>query len=170
MTAGMKPLPRRRVSSLLSEETILMMRVPSLRACALAAVLAASVPAITQAADRPSGTIRFRGGSVAFLAGVNWGGGTLYFQGKQYPIQVSGLSVGAIGAKSFDLRGSVYHLHRVQDIEGTYAAANASATVGGGAGVLSMQNGAGVLIRAQSTSLGAHASLGPSGVSIRLRR
>jgi hypothetical protein len=151
----------------LSEEA--MMRLPKLRACALAVVLAASVPAVTQAADRPSGTIRFRGGSVAFLAGVSWGGGDLYFRGRSYPLEVSGLSVGAIGAKSFDLRGSVYNLHRVRDIEGTYAAGNASATVGGGAGVLSMQNGAGVVINAQSTSLGAHASLGPAGVNIRLK-
>jgi hypothetical protein len=38
----------------------------------------------------------------------------------------------------------VHNLHRVQDIEGTYAAGNASAAVGGGAGLLSMQNWAGV--------------------------
>jgi hypothetical protein len=146
-----------------------MMHVRSLRACALAVALVASVPA-AQAADKPSGTIRFHGGSVAFLAGVNWGGGTLYFRGKAYPLEISGLSVGAIGVKSYDLRGTVYNLHRVEDIEGTYAAGNASATVGGGAGLLSMKNGAGVAINTQSTSMGVHASLGPSGVHIRLKR
>jgi hypothetical protein len=141
----------------------------SLCAFAVSAIVAGSVPTVGTAAQ-PSATIRFNGGSVAFIAGVNWGGGTLYYKGKTYPLKVGGLSVGSIGAKSYDLRGSVYNLHRLEDIEGTYAAVNASATVGGGAGVLEMQNGAGVTIKAQSTSMGAHASLGPSGVEIRLKR
>jgi hypothetical protein len=140
----------------------------SLRVCVLAAAMAASVPTMALAAQ-PSATIRFHGGSVAFIAGVNWGGGTLYYKGKVYPLKVGGLSVGAIGANSYDLKGTVHNLHHLKDIEGTYSAVNASATVGGGAGVIDMQNGAGVEIRAQSTSLGVHASLGPSGVEIRLK-
>jgi hypothetical protein len=86
------------------------------------------------AATPPSGTIRFHGGSAAFIAGVNWGGGTLHFKGKDYPLKVTGLSVRAIGAEKFDASGEVYNLPKVSDIEGTYAAGAAGATVGGGAG------------------------------------
>lgn len=145
-----------------------MTRIPNLRVFALAAVLASTTPMLAQSAA-PSGTIRFHGGSVAFIAGVNWGGGTLHYKGKDVPLKVSGLQVGAIGAKSYDASGTVYNLHKLADIEGTYAAVNASATVGGGAGITSMKNGVGVEIKITSTSLGAHASLGPEGVQIKLK-
>ncbi|MEJ0065791.1 MAG: hypothetical protein WDM85_10465 [Caulobacteraceae bacterium] len=49
-----------------------------------------------------------------------------------YPIEVSGLNVGTIGVKSYDVAGRVYNLHRLADIEGTYSAAEASATAGAG--------------------------------------
>ncbi|HEX4182297.1 MAG TPA: hypothetical protein VHY34_03475 [Caulobacteraceae bacterium] len=146
-----------------------MNRIPNLRICALSGVLALSASTLAQSASS-TGTIRFHGGAVAFIAGVNWGGGALHYRGRDYPLQVTGLSVGAIGAKSFDARGTVSNLHKVSDIEGTYAAVHASATVGGGAGLLEMQNGAGVGIKVQSTSLGAHLSLGPSGVQIKLKQ
>ncbi|HZC17630.1 MAG TPA: hypothetical protein VE309_12800 [Caulobacteraceae bacterium] len=93
----------------------------------------------------------------------------LHYRGHNYPLDVSGITVGTIGAHSYSARGSVYHLHRLRDIEGTYAAGEASATVGVGAGATSMSNGAGVDINAQSTSQGVKLTLGPSGVTIRLR-
>lgn len=137
-----------------------------LRASALALLFAAGVasPAFAQSAH-----IRFHGGSVAFIAGVNWGGGTLYYHGKAVRLRVNGLSVGAIGANSFDAEGDVYHLHRLSDIQGTYAAIGAGATVGGGAGAIDMQNGAGVEIRAHSTSAGLKLEAGPSGVTIQIK-
>jgi hypothetical protein len=70
--------------------------------------MAASAPAISpRRQGHPSGTIRFHDGSGAFLAGVEWAG-ALYFRDRSYPLEVSGLSVGAIGVKSYDLRGTVY--------------------------------------------------------------
>lgn len=142
-----------------------------LRPAALAAVLSGALAVSAASAQpRPDATIHFHGGSVAFIAGVNWGGGRLMYHGREVPLQVSGLSVGAIGASSFDATGEVYHLHHLRDIEGTYAAVNASATVGGGEGVVDMQNGKGVEIRAHATSAGLKLSLGPAGVRIRLKR
>lgn len=132
----------------------------------LAAVLACSS---AQAADTPDATIYFHGGSAAFIAGVNWGGGTLHYKGKDIPLKVSGLSVGAVGVKKFDASGNVYHLTKAADIEGTYASIGAGATVGGGASGISMKNGAGVLIKATSTSAGADLHVGPSGMTIKLK-
>jgi hypothetical protein len=121
-------------------------------------------------ADEPDATISLHGSSVAFIVGGGGGSGHLHFHGRTYDLQVSGLSVGAIGVSSFDLHGDVYHLHHAEDIEGTYGEVNASATAGtGGAGVLDMTNGAGVEIRATSTSSGLKLSLGPGGMVIKIR-
>jgi hypothetical protein len=140
--------------------------LPALAATVLAGGLIAA-PAISQGAN--TGTIHFSGGSVGFIAGVHWGGGTLTFQGRSYPIKVSGLQVGTIGGSSFSADGTVTGLTRVQDIEGTYGAVTASATAGVGAGVLDMKNGNGVEIQAQSKSAGLKLTLAPGGVTIKLK-
>lgn len=137
----------------------------------LAAVfLAGAIAAPAFAQDgRPDGHIRFHGGSVAFIAGVNWGDGTLSYKGRTYPIKVSGLSVGAVGANKYSGEGEVYHLRHVRDIQGTFTALDASATAGGGAGEIDMKNDHGVEIHVHSTSEGLKLSLAPSGVSIKLK-
>src|SRR5947209_2662999 len=45
----------------------------------------------------PSATIKLSGGSVAAGVGVDWGRGTLTYQGKEYPISVKGVSLGDVG-------------------------------------------------------------------------
>jgi hypothetical protein len=144
-----------------------MRRFIRVSTCAVFAVIMSSAGAI--AADAPDATITFSGGSAAFIAGVNWGGGTLRYKGKEYPLKVSGLSVGAIGAKKFHASGNVFHLRQVADIEGTYASIGAGVTVGGGAEGFQMKNGNGVLIKATGTSAGADLKAGPSGVTIKLK-
>jgi hypothetical protein len=108
-------------------------------------------------------------GSAAFIAGVNWGGGTLRYKGKNIPLKVSGLTVGAVGVKKFDASGNVFHLRQVSDIEGTYASAGAGVTVGGGAGGITLKNDNGVLIKATGTSAGADLKVGASGMTIKLK-
>ncbi len=134
---------------------------------AAAAVLACSV---AQAQDKPSATIDFHGGNVAFIAGVNWGGGVLHYKGQDIQLRVRGLSIGAIGLNKFDSSGEVYNLKQVSDIAGTYAAGAGSVTVGGGVGGVEMKNGKGVVIKASGTSAGAALKLGPSGVTIEVKK
>ena len=136
----------------------------------VAAILAGAVATPALAAHGPDARITFSGGSVAFLAGVNWGSGTLTYRGHRYPLQVRGLSVGAIGASKYSGAGTVFHLRRVSDIEGTYGAVDASATAGhSGVGEVDMTNGAGVEIHAMSSSSGLKLSLAPTGVEIKLK-
>ena len=116
-----------------------------IRTLAAAAALSVLLTAPAMAADRPDGQISISGGSVAFVAGVSWGKGTLSYHGRTYKLKIKGLSVGDIGASKFSASGPVYNLHRVSDISGTYAAAEAAATVGGGAGGVTMKNDKGVL-------------------------
>jgi hypothetical protein len=134
-----------------------------------AAAFAGGLVLAGAARAQPDASIHFHGGSVAFLASVNWGGGTLRFRGRSIPLRVSGLGIGAIGADKFDAVGEVYHLRRAEDIEGTYAALNASATAGAGSGIVDMQNEHGVEIRAHSSSAGLKLSLAPTGVVIHFK-
>jgi len=119
-------------------------------------------------AQNPDATIHIHGGSVGFIVGVGGAHGYVNFQGKRYPIDVSGLQVGTIGANSYDLDGDVLHVNSLADIEGTYAAAEAGATAGAGGGGVDMTNGKGVEIRAHATTAGLKLTLGASGVTIKL--
>lgn len=116
----------------------------------------------------PDATIQFSGGSVAAGIGFSWGSGTLLYKGRSYPIKVDGLTVGAVGITRASASGSVYHLHRLEDFPGTYAAVGAGAAVGGGGGVATMQNQNGVVIKAKSTSQGVKLKLGVDGVKMSL--
>jgi len=140
------------------------------RTAAMAVVLAGAMSASAIAQPQPDANISFHGGSVAFIGGVAWGSGRMRFQGHRYGLKVNGLSIGAIGADSYDAVGEVYNLRRPGDIEGVYAAVDASATAGAGAGEIDMKNDKGVEIRAHSSSAGLQLQLGGSGVNIRLDR
>jgi hypothetical protein len=142
-----------------------MRNVTSVRVLAAAITMGGLIAASTAVAA----TIHFSGGSIAFLGSINWGGGTLHYNGRSIPIKVSGIGVGAIGADKFSADGTVTGLHRVSDIEGTYTALNASATAGGGEGAISMRNAKGVEINAHSTSAGLKLSLAPTGMTIKLK-
>ncbi len=134
-----------------------------------AAALAIGLAAAPALAQTPSAHIDFHGGSVAFIAGVHWGDGTLRFHHKTYALKVGGLGVGEIGASSFTATGEVYHLRKFSDIEGTYGAVEASATAGAGAGEIDMKNDKGVEIRAHASSAGLKLALAPSGMVINLK-
>ncbi|MFB3115292.1 MAG: hypothetical protein ACE1ZW_04865, partial [Nitrospirales bacterium] len=60
-------------------------------------------------------------------------------------------------------------LNKVSDFEGTYAATKAAFALVGGAGEVTMKNGKGILISLRSDKAGAALSLGPAGVTIKLK-
>ena len=134
-----------------------------------AAAMAGGLFAATSAMAAPNCTVEFHGGHVAFIAGVNWGSGTLSCHGRSVPLKVSGIGVGSIGANSYSISGEVYNLHSPSDIVGTYTAISASATAGAGAGVLDMTNAKGVEIKARSTSAGLALTLAPTGMNVELK-
>jgi hypothetical protein len=145
------------------------MTVSRLAAAAFAAGALVAWPTLTSADDRPDAHIQISGGAVGFIAGVSWGSGTLDFHGRHYRLRVRGLSVGDIGASKFSASGDVFHLTRVSDINGTYAAGEASATAGGGGGGQTMRNSKGVVINLASTTQGLQLTLAPKGVEIQLK-
>jgi hypothetical protein len=119
---------------------------------------------------KPDGTIKLSAGSVAAGVGVSWGSGTLSYNGKSYPISVTGLDVGTVGASKITASGSVYHLKSIDDFDGNYAAVAAGATVGGGGGALAMKNQNGVVVKLVSTSRGVKFTIGGSGVKMEVKK
>jgi hypothetical protein len=116
----------------------------------------------------PDGTIELSGGKVAAGVGYSWGSGTLFFHGKRYPLNVSGLSVESAGISESTASGTVTGLTRPQDINGIYTAAGAGLTIGGGAGITEMENNNGVTIDLKSTTEGLSATVAVKGVQISL--
>lgn len=134
-----------------------------------AAALAGGLFAASAASADPDATIHFGGTSLAFIGSIQWGGGTLHYQGRSVPLRVNGIGIGAIGADKFSAEGEVFHLHHISDINGTYTALNANATAGAGGGEIDMRNEHGVEIHAHATSAGLNLSLAPTGVRIHTR-
>lgn len=114
--------------------------------------------------------IEFSGGSVAAGIGFSWGSGTLTQAGKQYPLKIDGLSLGSVGITKASAWGKVYHLKKLSDINGTYAAVGTAATVGGGGSAIAMKNSKGVIIDMYTTTEGASIALGTAGVKIELKQ
>jgi hypothetical protein len=136
-------------------------------AAIVASAGAIALPAVAQNGPADA-RVHISGGSVAFLAGVSWGHGTVDFRGHSYRVKVRGLKVGSIGAASFNARGNVYHLRRISDVDGTYGAADASATMGAGAGAITLHNDKGVVINMTSSSTGLQLTAAPAGVELEL--
>lgn len=133
-------------------------------AVGIASGTVAAPPARSQ--EAASATIELSGGSVAVGIGYSWGKGTLTYQGRKYPLKVSGLSIVNVGASNYTASGVVYHLNQVSDINGNYVAGEAGATVAGGASVLSMKNDRGVVINMTTTRGGLQFTLAPEGLTI----
>ncbi len=120
--------------------------------------------------ETPSATLRLSGGSVAAGVGVEWGRGTLTYQGKDYPVAVKGLSVGDVGVTSIEASGKVFNLKKLSDFNGNYTAVDAGLTAAGGAGVAAMKNQNGVTVELVSTTRGVEVGLGGAGVDMKIKK
>ena len=119
---------------------------------------------------KPDATIQLHAGSVAAGIGFSWGSGTLTFKGKEYPIDVKGLSVGDVGATKIEASGKVYGLKSLADFDGNYAAVGAGATVAGGGSVTTMRNQNGVTVDLVATTQGIKFALGGGGVDMKVKK
>jgi hypothetical protein len=131
----------------------------------------ASAPLLAAADDaKPDATIEISGKTVAAGVGYTQGNGTLHYGKQSYALRLEGLSVGSVGAASVTASGNVYHLARLEDLDGSYTAISAGATVGAGGAVSAMQNQKGVVIELQSTTEGVHANVSIDGFTLKVAR
>jgi len=122
----------------------------------------------SSAAQSPDGVIELSGGSVAVGIGYSWGNGTLIFQGKRYPLKISGVSIASVGVTDYTAAGSVEGLKTPQDINGNFTAVSAGGTLGGGGNIAAMKNQNGVVIHLTSTTAGLSLTLAAEGMKISL--
>ena len=137
----------------------------------LAVVLVIGLLAVgpAMAEKQPVGTVDIESTSVALGVGVQWGGGTLVYQGKEYKFKINGLSVVDLGVSSISATGKVYDMKSLKDFEGTYSAAKAGIALAAGAEGLTMSNQHGVLINLTAKQSGIKFSLALEGVTLTLK-
>jgi hypothetical protein len=136
---------------------------------AVAAVTLSCASAVGLAADRkPDATIELTSGSVAVGVGIDWGKGTLHYNGENIPVKVKGLSLVRVGASKLTASGEVYNLKDLSDVAGNYSAVSAGAALAGGGNVLAMQNDHGVVMHLRSTTVGVDLDLGVKGLEVSL--
>ena len=124
------------------------------------------ITGFTQAAkeEKPDATIRINSKAVAAGIGFSWGGGTLTYKGKDYPISVKGLSLGKVGVTGVTASGEVYHLKSLKDFNGNYTGVGTGMTLAGGRSAITVKNQNEVRVRLISTSKGIDITVAGGGV------
>jgi hypothetical protein len=120
-------------------------------------------------AEAATGSVSLHIASAGFIFGVTGGNGTLTFGGRQYPLNVGGISAGAlVGVSATDLVGTASNLHSPGDIAGLYSAVGAGMAVAGGRSAAQLSNANGVRLRLHGRQVGFSFSIDLSGMSISL--
>jgi hypothetical protein len=136
---------------------------------ALAAVGVSAI-AVPSSAFAASGNIQFTVLKGGWFIGASGGSGTLFFQGKSYPISIGGISAGLVfGASETRFRGTVTNIRRASDVAGVYGAVGAGGALGAGAQVIQLRNEKGALLRLSGQQVGLQINLDLSGLTIALR-
>jgi hypothetical protein len=120
----------------------------------------------------PSGTVTLTLKTVALGIGGSSGEGVMNFQGRSYPFSISGISLVDIGISSYTGAGKVYDLRTPADLNGTFAASQATFAIGGGDSAMTMKNDRGVtlvFLKNQGQESGTQLSVGPAGMKISLK-
>jgi hypothetical protein len=134
------------------------------------AILLVGLSTVRAEDKAPDATLKLSAGSVAAGIGVSWGSGTLTYKGKDYPISVTGLSVGDVGITKIEASGKVYDLKSLDDFDGNYTAGAVGATVAGGGAVAGMRNQNGVSVNLVATTQGVKFTLGAGGVDMKIKK
>ncbi len=107
---------------------------------------------------------------VAFIASGTLGGGTLYYQGRSYPVKIGGLGIGGVGASRLAASGKVYGLTRLSDFTGAYAEIRSGWALGErGKGRIWLRNAKGVTLSLEGSRKGLQLALGAEGVVIGMK-
>ena len=119
-----------------------------------------------------SGTFEASMKSVGFLASVHWGNGTVTPKnGETHKFDIIGGKVIETGFGETHLKGTVYNLDKIEDLEGVYyGAASESALIKGPKGGITAKNSSNcVYIHAESATEGVRLSPpAPGGIQIKL--
>lgn len=138
-------------------------------ACALAACTFGGVKLGPKAVagKSPDGFVEMHEVQAAYIGSGAGGGGTLFFDGRQYPFGLGAAGIGGIGLSTVDATGDVYNLKRVDQFPGTYGQARYGFAIGTeSAGDLWLQNEQGVILHLRAKREGLMLTLGGDAVVI----
>lgn len=148
-----------------------MYKFHTLSRLAMLCLLALSATTVIAAeSPKPSGKVTIDTKSIAAGIGVSWGDGKLSVQGKEHSFSIEGLTLVDFGISKASAVGDVYNLTDVSKFEGNYVAGEAGFALAGGMGGISLRNQNGVVMHLRSVSQGAKLQLGPSGMTIKLKK
>jgi hypothetical protein len=159
-----------------NDEDLQMRKIPAFATAMKLALIMGMLAALAIhtsafAEDKPSGKIQFEIYKAGVVVGVSGGSGTLTFNGKDYPITIGGISLGAtIGASKADFVGDVFNLSAVDDIEGVYSGAKAGIAVAGGEKVAELKNSKGAVLKVSGKQIGVELTLDLNGMQISLKK
>jgi hypothetical protein len=166
----------RGVAAFYRQEVVTVMHTFSLNSTfkllALSLTLAvAAISAAVAAEEQPSAKIQFEIYKAGLVVGVSGGSGTLTYEGKDYPISIGGISLGAtIGVSKAEFVGDVFNLSAPEDIEGVYSGAKAGLAIAGGAKTAILKNSKGVELKVSGEQIGVELTLDLNGMDVRLKK
>jgi hypothetical protein len=144
------------------------MRLASVIRTALFALFA--VVGLSPASHADSGAVTLTIYKAGWIIGGSGGSGTLYFQGRRYPLSTGGLDYGLVfGGSKTVLRGRVSNIYRPSDVAGVYGAAGAGLAVGTGARGIVLTNQKGAVLELTGRQVGLLANVDLSGLAITLK-
>lgn len=141
------------------------MRIASaIRAVILALAVFAGLSTVSYADE---GTVTLTIYKAGWIIGGSGGGGSLYFQGRYYPLSTGGLDYGLVfGGSKAVLHGRVRNIWSPSDVAGVYGAAGAGLAVGPGARAIVLTNQKGAVLELSGSQVGLLANLDLSGLAI----
>jgi hypothetical protein len=129
-----------------------------------------AVVGLSPASHADSGTVTLTIYKAGWIIGGSGGSGTLYFQGRRYPLSTGGLDYGLVfGGSKTVLRGRVSNIYRPSDVAGVYGAAGAGLAVGTGARGIVLTNQKGAVLELSGRQVGLLANVDLSGLAITLK-
>jgi hypothetical protein len=136
---------------------------------ALAVLLALVFAAPGVAGDRVrSGSVSVEGWRLSFIGSVGGANGTLEYGGRSHAFRVGGLGIGGFGISSFQAKGSVFDMAKLDDFVGTYVNLRSGITVGDESMGKSLwiQNEKGVTLELKAETQGLQLNLGADGLVV----
>jgi len=117
-----------------------------------------------------SGTLDGTGDSIGWIAGVDWGSGTLTLNdGTQHKFHYRGVKGLETGLAHASFKGEVYNLQNIEDFIGVYYGAGQNFDLIVGKGQYVLNNSKCVVIKVTAKTEGVQLSApGPGGVHVQL--
>jgi hypothetical protein len=122
------------------------------------------------AGNADGGRIRFNVVKAGFVVGGSGGSGTLLFHGRYYPLAIGGVSYGfTFGASATDFFGTASNILWPSEIRGVHVAGGAGAAVGLGGGAILLTNQNGALLTVSGRQVGLIVAADLNGLVITIR-